>query len=330
MLQVVLRNLFTPKTVAQQLKELPPIESVVMDTYYTSRPGHPFPVIGVDDIVEAAQVIPVTRRGAPSHSITAEGKSITYIEPLPIRPSITLTAKDLSDLRLLGDLGKEAWAKASTDRLRKTTHLTTEALSGQSLTGAISHPVELAGGGWDIYSVSYGSPQSYTPIKLWDDAEAKVMDVFICLRGMKKKLRQKGWGSKIEIWAGETAYNTLFGLVQGFISTAEMKVQITEEGINIGGFLVKPADEEYLHPQTGASVPVVGEDQVVMFSTAASQKLFYCAVDDLDANLLALPFFVKAIKQDDPSGFKLVAECKPLPAPNIKAICWATVLGGGE
>jgi hypothetical protein len=70
----------------------------------------------------------------------------------------------------------------------------------------------------------------------------------------------------------------------------------------------------------------VADDDVVMVALDAGHKLPYCALDDLDAKLQPLPFFVKPLKTDDPSGYKLVAESKPFPVVNVKGICTSAVL----
>ncbi len=45
-----------------------------------------------------------------------------------------------------------------------------------------------------------------------------------------------------------------------------------------------------------------------MIAKDAGHRLVYCAVDDLEANLRAMPFFIKPVKSDDPSGIKLISE----------------------
>ena len=63
-----------------------------------------------------------------------------------------------------------------------------------------------------------------------------------------------------------------------------------------------------------------------MIATDAGHILPYAAIDDLDGNLQPLPFFIKPIKTADPSGWKLIAESKPLPIVQPKGICDATVI----
>ena len=83
--------------------------------------------------------------------------------------------------------------------------------------------------------------------------------------------------------------------------------------------------ETYIHPQTGAAMPKVAANKIMAFATDAVHTLFYCALDDLDANLQPMPYFSKPIESKDPSGTKIVGRSKPFPVPVVKAICWATV-----
>jgi hypothetical protein len=41
--------------------------------------------------------------------------------------------------------------------------------------------------------------------------------------------------------------------------------------------------------------------------------------------LEATPFFSKVVKTDDPSGYRVISESKPMPLVAAKGFCWATV-----
>jgi hypothetical protein len=323
---VNLRTYFTPAAIAQTLKKLPPLKTPVMDTIFIDRPQLGLPVIGVDQVTAITQTVPMVKRGGASVSIGGDSKTIAYYEPLPIRPSDDLTAKDLNDFKLLDPkAGRQTWINNKIDMLRRTVRLTTEALCAQALTGAINYPLRLDGGGWDTYNVAYGSPLSFTPAKAWDAADIKIKDVYSDLLDMQLLIQDNGWGSELEIWAGKTAYKALVGLADSSTPKDKIRVELKEGGLAIAEFLVKVRAETYKNPQTGAAVKMVADNQIVVIGKDGGQRLFYCAVDDLEANLLPMPFFVKPIERQDPSGVRLVAESKPFPAPNIHAICWATV-----
>jgi len=322
-----IRGLFTREAIIRYLTELPVLETPVMDSIFAVRPQQPLALIGSDLLQSVAKAMPLARRGGRSITIAGGTASTGFYEPFPIRPDIGVTGADLNNLKVI--MGDQAslgiWAQGKTDILRRTVRATTEALCCVAITGKIQWPVQLEGGGFETYEVDFGAIQAFVPAKKWDAADAKLKDVFLSLRGMHKKLKEKGYGGKVEAWAGETAYNALFALAEGFQSTAQFRVEITEQGINVGGYLVKPRDEQYYNPQTKAMVPVVGAKVCKMIALDAGHQMPYCAIDDLDGNLQPLPFFVKPLKTDNPSGFQLVAESKPFPIPNVNGICDATV-----
>jgi hypothetical protein len=64
---------------------------------------------------------------------------------------------------------------------------------------------------------------------------------------------------------------------------------------------------------------------VLALDRSHTGKLFFAALDDLDANLAALPFYAKPVQRDDPDGVKIIASSKPLPAPALWKMCRQTV-----
>jgi len=321
-----LKSLFTRESIVRYLKALPIIKTPVMDTIFDDRPQLALPVVGADMVSATANTLPVVRRGAPSIPATAKTGEIAFYEPLAVRPNVQVTGQDLNNLKILNINGKDAWAREKTDFLRRVVRKTTEGMCAVSLSGTLAWPVQLESGGFDGWEIVFGSILSVTPAKLWDDATAKLKDVFATLQDMEEAIQEKGYGGKVEIWGGKTAYETLFGLAEDSKTTAKIRVELTDQGINIGGYLIKRRAEKYRNPQTGAMTAVVADKVVKMIATDANHRLVYCAVDDLDANLQAMPFFAKPIKLDDPSGYKLIAESKPFPLPNVDGICDATVV----
>ena len=133
----------------------------------------------------------------------------------------------------------------------------------------------------------------------------------------------------MEIWAGENVYTALLKLVDNVRSTAKQNIRVekVEAGINVGGFLVKPMDETFQNPQTKSAVDKIGPDELVMISLDAGHTLYYCALDDLDTRLQALPFFLKPIVKQNPSGIDVLGMSKPLPVVNPNGICRAQATG---
>lgn len=321
-----IRNLFNPDTVARYLKALPVLKTPVMDTIFAHRPQHPLAMIGADMLTPVVHALPMVRRGAPSIPATRESGVTAFYEPFPVRPNSQVSGVDLNNLKLLGQSSREAWAQGKTDLLRRGVRLTTEALCAQALDGKILWPVQLEGGGFENYEVDFGAVLSVVPDVLWSAVGAKIKDVFDTLTAMEEKLQEQGYGGTVEIWAGKTAYGQLFSLIEEHKSTAKIRVELTDQGINIGGYLIKRRSELYRNPQTKVMTAVVGAKDLKMIATDAGHFAPYCALDDLDGNLQPMPMLVKPILTADPSGYKLVAEAKPFPIPNVKGICKAAVV----
>ena len=321
-----LRSFFTKEAIIRYLVSLPPLKTPVMDSIFVNRPQLGLPVVGADLVSAVVNALPVVRRGAPSIPATRQTGGITFYEPLPVRPNTQVTGQDINNLKILNNAGRDAWATQKTDLLRQVVRKTTEGMCSVAITGTLSWPVQLENGGFDTWEIVFGTPLSVTPDTRWDAQGAKLVDVYKVLQAMSEALEEKGYGSTVEIWAGKTAFEKLFALAEASTTTAKLRVEITDAGINIGGYLVKRRAEKYRNPQTGAMTPVVAAKNVVMIAMDAGHRLVYCAVDDLDANLQPMPFFVKPIKLDDPSGYKLVAESKPFPLPNTDGICGAIVV----
>lgn len=316
--------LFTPDALASYMGKLPELKTPVMDSIFTDRPQLGLPVVGSDLVSEVIQPLPLVRRGNPSIPASKKSESIAVYEPFPIRISSQVTAADLNNLKMLGSAGLAQWATNKTDILRRKVRKTCEAMCAVALSGTLTWPVKLEDGGWDSYTVAFGSNLSVTPDVLWDAEAVMVADVFATLTAMEEAINEYGYGD-MEIWAGKSAYAALFKIAENHVSTAQIAVSIADQGINIGGYLVKRHAEKYRHPQTGTMTNVLADTACRMIAKDAGMKMPYCAVDDLDANLLAMPFFIKPILQKDPSGYKLVAESKPFPLANPYGVCDATV-----
>ncbi len=323
-----IRGLFTRDAIIQYLVSLGPVYTVVQDTIFKNRPQQPGPLIGEDVIRAVAKAMPLGRRGGRSITVPGGTGVANFYEPFPIHPDISVTGADLNNLKLYqanaGSLN--VWAQGKTSYLRDIVRATTEAMCAVSLSGRLQWPVQLEGGAFETYDINYGAIQTATPAKLWDASDCKTADVFELLTEMQLKLQEKGFGGTIEVWAGKAAYIALYKICEKSTTTAKINIQITDQGINVGGFLIKRRAELYYNPQTKTYLPAVGDKVVKMIALDAGHIMPYAAIDDLDGNLEPMPFFIKPIETKNPSGYQLVAESKPLPVVNVDGICDAEVV----
>ncbi|WP_027368434.1 hypothetical protein [Desulfocurvibacter africanus] len=77
----------------------------------------------------------------------------------------------------------------------------------------------------------------------------KLDDVFEALTAIREPLKAEGYGGEVETQALGDVYNVLFGLAENSRTTAKIRVEITDQGINIGGFLIRRRAGKYRDPE---------------------------------------------------------------------------------
>jgi hypothetical protein len=341
---VNIRNLFTRDAIIQYLEILgPAFPTRVMDTIFKKRPQQPGPLIGSDIIKQTVRAMPLGRRGARSITIGGSTGQVDFYEPFPIHPDISITGADLNNLRMFaqaknsGDLLK-AWAQGKTETLRGTVRATAEAMCAVTLTGTLDYPVQLEGGGFETYRIEYGAPQTLQAGEFvyWDDPNLKIQDIVNMFILISILFQRAGVGGEVVYWAGKEAFLKLFGVVSRILTSAKLMaeagvpVQATQAYIMIGTIKIELAAEEYWNPQTKAYVPIVPVDYLQAVALNAGHQMPYAAIDDLDGDLQPMPFFIKPIKTENPSGYSLIAESKPLPVVNPLGLFRVKVLTPAE
>jgi len=321
-MNVNIRQYFSPAAIGAHLLQLPKINTFIMDLIYGNRITHPLPVLGVEELVEINGNVPVVRRGTAAYPLAGSSKGLTYLEPQPVDVSSFLGAAELNNLKLLGDKGIQYWVRSKVDSQRRVIRSTTEALACQSLTGKISYAMK-TDSGLTSYDVDFGSILSYTIAKKWDAAGTTVADILMDLIAMQTVIQNKsGYGAQVAYLAGKKAYVNLANKVLGLDGESKIKAEVTEKGISIAGFTVMLASGGYKDLLNGGTyVPAVADHHIQAVALDAPWKLFYCALDDLDANLLPMPFYSKPVKKDNPSGYDIIGMSKPVPVPAVNGTC---------
>ncbi len=319
------------KLIAQALSSLSPLNTKVLDEVYPAsrRIQHPFAQIGIQEISETTQTVPVVRRGAPGVPVSQEAGSVTYIEPQPIRIEDSIGAREANDIKVLGSNWQE-FLRNKLDIIRRKVRATTEALAAQSLTGKIQYPMLMENGAYTTYEVDFtrggANPvKTYTPSVLWDDSSVKLSDIVRDLIAMTEMLEQDGYGGNLKIWAGNKAYTALMDIVLDAKVEKKITASVNQNKVNIAGFEIERVSHTYANPQTGASVKVVPDNKILIFDANAPFTLYYLAIDHFKAGLKATPLFVYSYEAERGDALKIFAESKPLPCPVVKAILWATV-----
>jgi len=328
----IIRALLSPKEFKTWLSDYKKRRTVDMRLRKKLFPGNavlwPDVRVPLSMLKGAVKNAPLVRRGTKSYALSFENADTLYIEPQGINLSQFAKAADLNNMVKIGKVAVKQYLDFFQLQLATTTDSTIEAICAQSLTGKIRYPMMTEGGALTHFEVDYGETQTYTPSDKIDAANATIVDIHSLLQEMDKKLKKKGFSGKRETLAGTKVFNQILKLAQD-TKTNIFKVEVKENTVNIGGYVVELENGEYHSGDDAAGeailTPNVDEEALVMCDPS-SNKFFFTALDDLDANLQALPIYMKPIKEDDPNGIKILSSSKPLPAVNVDAICWGTEL----
>jgi hypothetical protein len=320
-----LKKFFTREAIVDTLQRLPELKTPVMDLLYTDRRNHPFPVVGYRDLNLPAGNIPVVRRGSQSYPLNPTDGKISMIEVQPVNPSVYLSAADLNNMKLLDPQGQQAYIDNQIDNLRRACRATAEAISAQSLTGKIAYPLRADAGAYLTYEVDFGTPASVSIAKKWDDANTKVADIVKSLGQIIDTLKKTAPAMDVQILCGFDVYAALVDKIGALPNSAI--AQVGADYISLGGVAkIQLLSANYIDLTTGNAVSAIPAKTILAVDRSSGFKLLYAALDQMDAGLVALPFYAQPVTTQDPSGVKIIGESKPLPVPNVKGIVQAVVL----
>lgn len=307
--------------------------SVIFDTVFTSRASRAASRISLAQIQRVTRSMPVISRGGMAIPLDPAQAAVTMIEPLSIRLSDSLTGARLNDLRALygnGDENGQALVASELDKivtdLMQTTELTRNALCAQAITGKIDYMMD-SNGLKERYVIDYGTTQSYSPSVLLDAQEATIVNLVQTLQAMQLQISDAGYAGTPVVLAGPNAFSTITNLIMVTDNAGRMGATVQAGIVNILGYEIHLVNGTY--HDVDSSGKDVTKDEIdtnrICMLIRDHAELDYCAIDDVQGNLQATPFFSKAVDIQDPSGVKLISESKPLPLVAPQAICWATV-----
>ncbi len=333
--QVFLTTYFTLALITKLIDRSRPVRSIIFDLVFGYRTNTPSSRVRVDEILKRIGNVPVVARGAQSLSLGGSSTTRTEIEPMPIRLSDMITGAQLNDLRALygaGDDRGQALVSAAIDKivldLMHATEMTRNALCAQAITGKIDYMM-IVEGGYERYQVQYGDGDTltYSPAIKWNDPDCSLAQIISDLSEMEDEILDNGFGGEIKFMVGKRTFGAIANKIAAMTNETRIDAKAEKGTIWLGGYeLVKNSITYKDRDSSGEEITKyeVDPDKIVAFA-ADVPELTYCAVDDVDGNLEAVPFFAKSVKTEDPSGYKVISESKPMPLVSAKGFCWATV-----
>jgi len=278
-----------------RLERLPEIKSPIMDLVYpeSKRTNYPRSIVALKDLPKEVKNVPVIMRGTQAVPIN-DKKAANGYEPFPVEVSMTLTAADLNDLIAAGFTDRaQAEIDQIVDRLRKTTHATTEALAAQSLTGKIQYSVwgALADNS-ELYTADFGQTKTHNIAKKWSDNSITLADIIKDCLAMGDKANGNGFGNALNVLVNSGVFN--FVIAQILKSTTNiLNLSVLDNAIIFPGFTMRRLASTYYDYKKKQEVSVIPAGKACAIAVDAPHWLPYCAIDDLDAQLALLPFFPK-------------------------------------
>ena len=315
---ITLKKFFTQEAVARILSTLPVIHTPVMDLFFPPerRKQKMSAVLSLAEISADMGAVPVIKRGARSYPVDGETTSMDLFEPMPITPSLFLKAKEINDLISAGvEDNVQAMVTDFIERLRNICRATTEILCSQSLSGAINYKMATESGTLKDYKATLGTITSMSSIDITNKTLAQVQGY---LEAMYAKMRNKGYAGDIRFLFSDSPYSLLVTLV---LAANNAPVQWTDYGLILfGKYKIMPFGLTYTLPGSSSAVSVLEDKYVQAVDLSAPHSIYYCALDDIEANLAPMPYFAKPVPSEDPSGYKIIGNSKPFPAPVIPAM----------
>jgi len=330
-----IQGLFTPAAVALAMEKLPVLATSVIDTLYSEAKEHPFTAIGLQDLEVVTGTLPVVRRDSAAIPHRGQRDEVNLFAPRPLKPSVTITASELGDLKLIWGQrqSREAFVSRKVDQLRQLIRNSTEGMASvTATTGRLTWPSRLEGGALETYELDFGQPNrlDLDPATAWDAAEPpSLADVYNHLTKLDLEVTENGGGGNLAFLAGRDAFSALIRLAEKWQSTAgggPISLKLENGAVNIGGHEIKRLVERYLSPLDDTWVEKIPPKILLGYSRDQKGAIFYLAVDSLSGLDQARPFHVFAKEVDD-MAIHLIAQAKPVPARAPRGMILSQVTG---
>lgn len=304
------------------------LRSTIIDAVFPveKRRTNPSPMVKHSDLYAPIQAIALTKRGRGPQRIDNMELSNQAWEPFPINPYRGVTGADLSNWAQWSGESKEQHIARQIDLNRQTIRLTTEAMAAQVFsTGSVDYPILVDGSLTSHFKITFGTITAVSVTKLWSAVDAKIANVLEVLVDIRDQIQISGYGSTVKYMAGKNAFYALMNLISNTPNDSRYPATVNANEIIVAGNVIQLVSETYYNPQTKAQVKKIADTTIIGYAADAPHDLIYSALDDIDSNFVASPFWSKAIKPEGENEIRIISESKPLPVPYTHAIAKAVV-----
>ncbi|WP_457640490.1 major capsid protein [Persephonella sp.] len=316
-MQINLSKFLTVQKIKDYIQSSPYRPKVVTKELYTRDVDtYESAVYPYAEIQEVTGNVPLVLRGGQPVNVAGDSAKYNFIEVQPVDISETLNPVDLVNMKALGDVAIEKIIRQKVQKFHKIVLDTVEALSAQTLSGKISYQIKTQNG-LDLYEVNFGTVADLSP----SSAPTNLKEIYNLFVDMEGKLQENGYGQEIVIYSGKQAYGKLLDIGLSYTGKT-IRVEERDGGLYLGKYFIKPISSGY-KDKNGNFVRAVPDNKIKMVDRSAPFRLRYLSIDDLRANLKAMPLFVA--QKPEGKAIELEGQSKPLPIPVTDAIVDATI-----
>lgn len=323
-----LNKFFSVDENLKRLENAPVLKSPIMDLIYSEskRELYQSPIVKKSDLPTAIKNVPVVVRGDSAFELPSIKTTINGFEPFPVELSKKILASELNDL--ITNQALESLQDDTTDvnavynnqweRMRQTVHMTTEALCVQSLKGKISYPIKNS---TELYEVNFGSPKTVTADIKFDDKNLNMGDIIDLCYKLIDSVSVNGYGQQVVLLTGKNIFKIIVKHLSSMNSNP-LGITISDGAINFPGFTLVRIGSSYYNYNTKQYVSSIDDNKICAVAVDSPFWLPYCAIDDIEANLKAMPFFATYQLNKNPSSVDILGKSKPFPVPVVECIAW--------
>lgn len=313
----------------KRLENAPVLKSPVMDLIYpeSKRELYASAIVKKSDLPSVIKNTPVIFRGDSAYELPGVVTSIDGYEPFPIELSKRILASELNDLvsngikdsSIMGDTTKiNSVYDNQYERLRKSARATTEALCCQSLRGFIQYPVKNSG---DLYKVNFGLPKTVNASKKLDANDISLGDVVDLCFELVDSVSVHGYGQEVALLCGKKAFKAIVKIISN-AQNNNLGITVLDGQIKFPAFSLVRIGSSYYDYTAKKDIDSVDANKICAVALDAPFWLPYCAIDDIEADLKALPFFATYQVNKNPSSVDVFGKSKPFPVPVVECIAW--------
>lgn len=326
MIKYSFSKFLNPRVLIGELNKMPPLHTQIMDLIYPEsvQVNHPFSTIGYEDLPQAIKNIPLVSRGSSSYALPLDGQKLRFIEPQNLTPSHFVSAKAINDIRNLDTTSQQQYLNNKADLLRRATRASKEAMAIQSLDGKLTYDLRNADGAIEKYTVDFGSILTATISIKWDANGAKASAIIKDIGNMITKIKQKSNATRFIGLIGWDVFAAITDLINN--ASTKLPIEAGTDSITLPGCTLYVTSASYYDWQSKTNVPAVAAKKIKIIGVDDGFRFYNCSLDSVEEGFAAVPFAIREVIEQDPEGIKLIGQSRPMPIPNVNAICEAAVL----